>query len=122
MLKERGFQVLDHGTDSEAPADYPEYAHAVASDVTDHSADLGLLVCGNGLGMSMVANRHMGVRAARCLTTEDARSSRTHNNANILCLGGRITDAEEAKAILSTFIESQFEGGRHARRVSQFDL
>lgn len=94
----------------------------MAGDVTGHAAELGLLVCGNGLGVSMVANRHAGVRAARCLTTEDARSSRTHNNANILCLGGRITAPEEAAAILSAFIDSQFEGGRHARRVSQFDL
>lgn len=122
MLKERGFQVLDRGTGSEAPADYPEFAHAVAGDVTAHSADLGLLVCGTGLGMSMVANRHTAVRAARCLTIADARASRTHNNANVLCLGGRITAPQEAEAILSTFIESHFEGGRHERRVAQFEL
>ncbi|MDK9701157.1 MAG: ribose 5-phosphate isomerase B [bacterium] len=113
---------LFSNTDSE-PVDYPDVAHKVAETIASNCADFGVLICGTGIGMSIAANRHQGVRAALCMTELHARLAREHNHANILCLGGRITGTELAVAILAAFLatpESSVE--RHVRRVEKIDL
>ena len=97
------------------------YGHAVAGTVERGEADRGILVCGTGLGMCMAANRHRGVRAADCTTVELAEMARRHNDANVLCLGGRLLTADEAWPIVETWLATPFEGGRHARRVAEID-
>ena len=121
LLLQQGVQVEDLGTHDEASCDYPDYAHAVASGVAEGRYDRGLLVCGTGLGMSYAANRHPGVRAALCTNEFLARMSRAHNDANVLCLGARVTGVGVAEAILSAFINTPFDGDRHTRRVSKID-
>ncbi len=118
-LEAGGYEVLDFGTDSEEPVDYPEYADRVAGAVSDGSARCGILVCGSGIGMSIAANRHSGIRAALCHDEETARLSRQHNNANILVLGGRLIDEQTAIKCLELFLETAFEGGRHQRRIDK---
>lgn len=117
-LSGRGFTVKDHGTDSGESCDYPVFAHRLCSAVLSEGGR-GILVCGSGIGMSMAANRHEGIRAALCATELHARLSRRHNDANVLCLGARITGEELALAIMAAFLETGFEGGRHQRRVDQ---
>ncbi|MEO0326242.1 MAG: ribose 5-phosphate isomerase B [Myxococcota bacterium] len=125
-LAKLGHEVRDLGTHGPESVDYPDFAHAVATAVRDARAagepTLGLLVCGTGLGMSYGANRHAGIRAALCSEPWSAAMSRRHNDANVLCLGGRVVGAELAKAILEAFLEASFEGGRHARRVGKIEL
>jgi ribose 5-phosphate isomerase B len=118
-LAARGFQVLDLGTHSTESVDYPDYAAAVAQAVADGTADRGVLVCGTGIGMAVAANKIAGVRAAPCWDLYSARASREHNDANVLCLGGRLTGPEMALDILRAWIETPFAGGRHARRVEK---
>jgi len=120
-LRAWGHAVEDVGTDSTASVDYPDYAAKVAQAVAAGLAELGLLVCGTGIGMSIKANRYKGVRAALCTTTYMARMARAHNDANVLCLGGRVLGAGQAEDILRTFSDGAFEGGRHARRIAKFD-
>ncbi len=117
-LAVRGFTVRDHGTDSRESCDYPVFAHRLCSALL-HEGGQGILVCGSGIGMSMAANRHAGIRAALCTTELHARLSRRHNDANVLCLGARITGEELALAIMAAFLETGFEGGRHQRRIDQ---
>lgn len=115
-----GNEFHDHGCPSSASCDYPLIANKVCEAVlADQST--GILICGTGLGMSMAANRHAGIRAALCGNEIMARMARLHNNANILCLGARIIGAELASSIIVAFLESSFEGGRHERRVSQIE-
>jgi ribose 5-phosphate isomerase B len=111
----------DLGTHGEARCDYPDFAHAVARGIAEGRYRLGILVCGSGIGMSMAANRHPGVRAALCTEGYAARMSREHNDANVLCLGSRIVGPGVAEEILRAFIEARFEGGRHASRVAKID-
>jgi len=118
-LKALGQEVVDLGTNSEASVDYPDYGFAVAEAVARGEADRGLLVCGTGLGMSYVANKVEGIRAALCTSPEMAEMSRRHNDANILVLGGRITPPEQAAQILDAWLKSGFDGGRHIRRVQK---
>ena len=113
----KGYDVIDRGPDNDDRVDYPDYAAPVAHDVADGVAERGVLVCGTGIGMSLAANRHPGIRAALCTTELHARFGRRHNNANVLCLGARVTGVELALAIVGTFLENQFEGGRHQRRL-----
>jgi ribose 5-phosphate isomerase B len=120
-LRAAGHDVLDCGTQSPEPADYPVYARAVARAVAGGEAGAGVLVCGTGIGVSIAANRVRGVRAARCLSEYDARMARRHNDANVLCLGSRVTGSGLAEAILDAFLDAGFEGGRHARRVALID-
>ncbi len=120
-LEGLGVPVSDQGTHSAEPADYPDYARLVAQSVADRKCDFGLLVCGTGIGMSITANKIPGVRAALVFNEEMAALSRQHNNANVLCIGARITPPEEAKKILSAFLTAQFEGGRHERRVNKME-
>ena len=114
-----GYDVVDFGTQSADSVDYPDYAAAVGSAVTAGKADRGVLVCGTGIGMAMVANKVPGVRAAACSDAYTARMSREHNDANILGLGARITGREAAIEILETWLRAEFAGGRHARRVDK---
>ena len=121
-LRSQGHEVVDVGTDSaETSVDYPTFAHRVAAMVASGEVDRGLLVCGTGLGVCMAANRHRGVRAADCLTPHLAEMARRHNDANVLCLGGRLLSADEAWAITEIWLATPFEGGRHSRRVDLID-
>lgn len=118
-LKEKGYQILDFGTYVEDSVDYPDYAFPAAEAVASGVADLGVIICGSGVGMSIVANKVTGIRAANCCTAEMARLARQHNNANILTLGQRIVDIETAKDMIVEFLEGEFEGGRHMIRVEK---
>jgi len=118
-LRESGHEVVDFGTGSETESvDYPSYAHRVARAVADGDAERGLLVCGTGVGMSIAANRHAGVRAVDACSVAVAEMSRRHNDANVLCLGGRLLSNDEALAITDVWLATPYEGGRHARRVA----
>ena len=117
-LKEDGYEVTDLGTDSDASCHYPVFASKVSEAVqADLDGSFGILVCGTGIGMSMVANKYDGIRAAVCGDTFSARMTRMHNDANILCIGARVTGVDLAKDILAAFLGAEFEGGRHAVRV-----
>ena len=120
-LQEKGYDITDVGADSEQSVDYPDFGNAVASRVSSGAVDRGILLCGTGLGMSMVANRHPHVRAALCNDLFSALMSRRHNNANILVLGGRVVGDALALEILQTWLATEFEGGRHQKRLDIFD-
>jgi len=119
ILESAGHQVKDFGCYSEDSIDYPDYAHPVANEVEQHEADLGVLICGSGNGISMTANKHQGIRCALCWTPEIASLARQHNDANILSLPARFISEELAIDILHAFLSAQFEGGRHATRVGK---
>jgi ribose 5-phosphate isomerase B len=119
ILDELKLSYKDFGTSSKESTDYPDYAHQVASAVSKGECDRGILVCGTGIGMAIVANKHKGVRAAVCESSTAARLARQHNNANILTIGERLTGWEAAADIVRTFLSTQFEGGRHERRVDK---
>jgi len=119
VLRALGFDVLDLGTSNSESVDYPEFADAVAAALKDGRADRGVLICGTGIGISIAANRHAGVRAAPCHDGLTARLARQHNDANVLALGGRLIGIETAKDCLTNFLQTPFEGGRHARRVAK---
>ena len=112
-------RVLDLGTDGTDSVDYPDFGHAMGRAIENGEASRGVLVCGTGIGISMAANRHRGVRAAVCHDTTTARLSRAHNDANVLALGARIVGPEVAIDCLKVFLESEFEGGRHEPRVAK---
>ncbi|XWX64069.1 ribose 5-phosphate isomerase B [Desulfitobacterium sp. AusDCA] len=116
-LKEQGIEFIDFGTNSKESVDYPNFGFKVGNAVIKGEADLGIVVCGTGLGISMAANKMHGIRAALCSETYSARMSREHNNANVLALGGRVTGVGLALDIVDIFIKTPFAGGRHARRV-----
>lgn len=118
-LRELGFEVLDLGTDGPNSVDYPDFADAVATAIAGGRAQRGLLVCGSGIGMSIAANRHRGIRAALCHDALTARLARAHNDANVLCLGGRLIGIERAKDCVKAFFTTPFDGGRHERRVAK---
>ncbi|MDO5483830.1 MAG: ribose 5-phosphate isomerase B [Desulfovibrionaceae bacterium] len=120
-LTDHGYKVIDHGTGSEESCDYPVYAHRLCAALEQEDS-LGILVCGTGIGMSMAANRHAHIRAALCTTELHARMSRRHNNANVLCLGARVTGEGQALAIVDAFLESPYDGGRHQRRLDQLNI
>lgn len=118
-LEQRGYQYKDYGTYSEESVDYPDYALPVARAVAAGEFDRGIICCGTGIGVCIVANKVPGVRAALCHDTFSARASREHNNANVLTLGERVIGSGLALQIVETWLESQFAGGRHARRVDK---
>jgi ribose 5-phosphate isomerase B len=120
-LIEAGHQVLDYGTDGPASVDYPDFAHAVCAAVTRSQADLGVLVCGTGIGMSIAANRHADIRCGLAHDVTTARLTRAHNNANVLALGARIIGEEVALDILNIFLTTPYEGGRHDRRLAKIN-
>ncbi len=122
VLREKQYVVTDLGTTSEEVVDYPAYAHRLAAAVAQSPERMGVLLCGTGNGMAMVANKHPGIRAALCWDREMVRLTRKHNQANVLCLPARFIDPEESKALLLLFLQTPFEGGRHTRRVEQIPL
>lgn len=120
-LKEKGYECVDVGTYSTDSCDYPIIARAVTTKITTGEADRGILICGTGIGMSIVANKVKGIRAALCGDTFSARASRAHNNSNVLCLGERVIGINLAMDIVDIWLESKFEGGRHQRRVDMME-
>lgn len=118
-LAERGYEAIDFGTDSAESVDYPDFAEPAARAVATGEADRGVLVCGSGVGVAMVANKIDGVRAVHAHDAEEAAMSRRHNDANVVTLGERTTTPERAVEIVSSFLDTDFEGGRHQRRVDK---
>ncbi|HEO70885.1 MAG TPA: ribose 5-phosphate isomerase B [Candidatus Hydrogenedentes bacterium] len=120
FLEAQGHEVLDCGTHSPEPVDYPDYANHVCSSVLAGDADFGILICGTGIGMSMAANRHRGIRAAACTRVEEARVTRRHNDANVLCLGRRTLSLEACFEIARVFLATDFsDAERHRRRIAK---
>jgi ribose 5-phosphate isomerase B len=119
LLAEMHLPFVDFGARSTESTDYPDYAHAASLAISKGECDRGIFICGSGIGMSIVANKHKGVRAAACETVQAAELSRKHNDANVLCLGERLVVLEEALALVRTFLTTEFEGGRHKRRVGK---
>lgn len=118
-LVENGVEVKDFGTFSEASVDYPDCAKPVCEAVINGEAERGILLCGTGIGISIAANKYKGIRAALCSDVYSATMAKQHNNANILCLGGRVTGRELAFMIVDTWLKTEFEGGRHADRIKK---
>jgi ribose 5-phosphate isomerase B len=118
LLKEKGYSVTDFGCPSEESIDYPDYAHPVAKAVETEGV-IGILICGSGNGISMSANKHSGIRCALCWTDEIALLARQHNDANIISLPARYISVAEAKKCVDIFLNTEFEGGRHQRRVNK---
>jgi ribose 5-phosphate isomerase B len=119
VLKEKGHHAQDFGTHSGDSVDYPDFASQVARAVQKGDCDLGVLICGTGVGMSIVANKYRGVRAALCHTEFEARAARGHNDANVLCMGQRVMGSGVAASVMEAFLGGKFEGGRHERRVQK---
>lgn len=119
-LTKQGHVVKDVGCFSEESCDYPDYAKEACDLVASNQVDFGILVCGTGIGMSMAANRNPKIRAGLCKDTDTAMLTRAHNNANVLCLGARVTDSDFIEAIVDAFLYTQFEGGRHEKRIKKF--
>ncbi|MGB0575293.1 MAG: ribose 5-phosphate isomerase B [Alphaproteobacteria bacterium] len=119
LLRDMGFVVLDLGTDNADSVDYPDFAELVVKAIEEGKAERGVLVCGSGIGMSIAANRHKGIRAALCSDEVSAELARQHNDANILVLGERLTKISVAKQCVKKFFSTEFEGERHARRVNK---
>ena len=121
-LKKQGFEIEDLGTDSEESVDYPDFAQRVVQEILSQKAELGILVCGTGIGISIAANRHKGIRAALLYDDYVAQVAREHNNANILCFGGRTMKIEDVMRRIDIFLKAKYEGGRHDRRLCKLDL
>ncbi|MEZ0450151.1 ribose 5-phosphate isomerase B [Sphingobacterium thalpophilum] len=119
FLKELGYEVTDFGTNTADSVDYPDFAHPVASAVENKTADAGVLICGSANGVAITANKHQNIRAAICWLEEIAALARQHNDANVVCIPARFIDLDLAKKITSTFMTTDFEGGRHANRVNK---
>ncbi|MBR9922036.1 MAG: ribose 5-phosphate isomerase B [Bacteroidetes bacterium] len=119
LLKEQGIEVTDYGTNSPDSVDYPDFVHPVADDVESGKADLGIVICGSGNGVAMTANKHQGVRAALCWQENIARLAREHNNANVIALPARFISVHQALEMVKIFVHTDFEGGRHERRVGK---
>ncbi len=115
------FDIIDVGTNSTESVDYPDFAKKVCDIILNKDADFGILICGTGIGMSITANKFKGIYAALCYDTNTANLARSHNNANVICLGGRTTKLNDAIEIVKTFLGSSFEGGRHERRFGKIN-
>ena len=115
----QNIEWIDLGTHSNESVDYPEYGNKMAQAIGERQAGTGIIICGTGIGISIAANRHSHIRAALCTSTDMAKLAREHNDANVLALGARITPKDTALNIVQTFLDTAFEGGRHARRVNQ---
>ena len=120
-LINEGYDVIDVGCNSLDSTDYPIYAHSVSSMVENQEVDFGVLICTSGVGMSMCANKHKGVRAALISNEHDSIYCRLHNNANVICMGAKHVSFEDAKKYVNNFLKTEFEGGRHVRRVDMID-
>lgn len=119
-LSKQGFEVNDKGVFNHDSVDYPDYAQAVCKDVSSKASDFGILVCTTGVGMSIAANKMKGIRAALVLNEDSAKFSRLHNNANVICFGQKYVSVEDGVKYVNLFANTEFEGGRHERRVSKF--
>ena len=119
LITELNHDILDKGPFTNESVDYPDFGHAVATAVDQRHADLGVVICGSGNGINMTVNKHQGIRGALCWTPEIAALARQHNNANIVAIPARFISTEEAKLIITEFINQEFEGGRHQRRVGK---
>lgn len=119
MLEEKGIEYKDFGTYDENSCDYPDYALLVAESVADNSYDCGILLCGTGIGISIAANKVKGIRAAVVCNEFTANASKAHNNANIICMGGRVTTPENAVKLVNIWLDTEFEGDRHSRRLAK---
>jgi len=119
MLEAKGYQVINYGTDSADSVDYPDFAHPVALDVENKTSDFGIIICGSGNGIAMSANKHQEIRAALCWTKEIAVLARQHNDANIISIPARFTSIPQALEMVQTFLNTDFEGGRHQNRVNK---
>lgn len=122
FIKELGYEVFDMGTSSSCSVDYPDYAEAVAKAVSDGTYERGILICGTGIGMSIVANKFKNIRAALCNDLFTAKMSRLHNDSNILCMGSRVIGIGLAKEIVKTWLTTIFEGNRHLKRLEKLNL
>lgn len=120
FLTREGFEVIDVGNHGEVAVDYPDYADKLCLALAAGDFERGILICGTGIGMAMAANRHRHIRAALCTEPFTARMSREHNDANVLCLGGRVLGVELAKEIVRVWLHAAFAGGRHQRRIARF--
>lgn len=120
-LCERGFTILDVGTDSTESCDYPIFADALCKKIQLGECELGILVCGTGIGMSIAANKHKGIRAACCSDTYSAKLTREHNDANVLCFGARVVGEGLGLDLVDIFVDTEYAGGKHARRVAMLD-
>lgn len=118
-LEDKGITVTNYGVDDFSSVDYPDFGHKVASDVEEGRADFGIVICGSGNGIAMTANKHQGVRCALCWTKEIAELARLHNDANVISIPARYTSIEQAIAMVETFLNTAFEGGRHQNRVNK---
>lgn len=118
-LDKIGVKYIDYGTHSEESVDYPDCAKPVCEAVLNNTVDGGILVCGTGIGISIAANKHKGIRAAVCSDAYSARMTKIHNNANVICLGGRVVGRELAFMIVDEWLCAEFEGGRHAQRIAK---
>ena len=121
-LEAKGYTVNNYGTNSKDSVDYPDFVHPVAKDVETKKVDLGIIVCGSGNGANMTANKHQGVRSALCWTKEIAALARQHNDANVLSIPARFTALQQAIEIVDTFLNTEFEGGRHVKRVNKIPV
>jgi ribose 5-phosphate isomerase B len=121
FLESQGHEVIDFGTDSDESVDYPDFAGAAARAVADGQAELGLVFCWTGTGMAITANKLPGIRSAVVLNTDMARLARQHNDVNVLSLPSKYVEPEQARAIVQSWLEARFEGGRHARRLEKID-
>ena len=119
-LLEQGYNIKDVGCFAEKNCDYPDYAKSVCELVANGDAKFGILICGTGIGMSITANRNPKIRAGLCKDTQTAMLTRKHNDANVLCLGARVTDPNWVYEIVKTFLTTEFEGGRHEKRIKKF--
>ena len=122
FLESKGHIITNHGTDTLDSVDYPDFGHKVANDVSEGKADFGIVICGSGNGIAMSANKHQGIRAALCWTKEIAALARQHNDANIISIPARYTSIQQAIEMVDTFLNTNFEGGRHATRVNKISL
>ncbi len=120
FIEDMGYEVKDFGTFTDESCDYPVYAKAVSEAVAKGDFEKGILVCGTGIGMSMAANKVKGIRAAVCTDPKSTEFTRRHNDANVLCLGARIIDEETAENLVKIFLTTEFEGGKHLKRISMF--
>lgn len=119
---DRGYEVVDFGTDSTESCDYPDYAHPAAEAIEKGECDFGICMCGSGNGIQMTLNKHQGIRAALCWLPEIAALAHAHNNANVLVLPARFVSEDEAKAIVDAYLDTPFEGGRHERRIEKIPV
>lgn len=119
FLTSKNYDIINHGTDGFQSVDYPDFGHLVATDITNKTSHFGIVICGSGNGINMTVNKHHGIRAALCWTKEIAGLARQHNNANIISIPARFTSIEQAVEMVEIFLNTEFEGGRHTKRVDK---